>query len=113
MSLGYDHTATVTRPDTYSGATNAFGQPTTDPGDVTVYDGEGDFQYGMSDYRRSEFGDANLDANGIWFFPETVDITQFQRGDNISITGVASSAIEGTVKGFDYLNTALAIKITD
>lgn len=110
--MRYPHTATITRPKGASGATDDFGQPTTAPGTETAYDGKADFQHGMSEYRRSAFGDADLDATGELFLPENADLSKIQRGDDVEITGAAHATLTGVVKGKHYLDESLAIKLT-
>jgi len=116
MRITYDHIATIKRPGDSTGlATDDFGQPTTAPADVTVYDeGAIDWQdfsskEQMSHMYRSTTGDELLRDAMTGYFPPNKFPTGILEGDFVTST-IRGNAKEGHVLSVDYLEESIVVR---
>lgn len=109
MSLQYIHTAVIARPDSYSGATDDFGQPTEATTETTVYSGSCDFQDISAHILRSKSGDQSLKDDMDLFFPDGLFPASIAIDDRVSAT-ISGAARLGRVVSVDYLEESVVVR---
>jgi len=116
MRLSYDHIATIKRPGDSTGlATDDFGQPTTAPDDIIVYDADAidwqDFSSKemMSQMYRSSTGDQLLRDAMTGYFPPGKFPASVQEGDFVEST-IRGNAKEGHVLSVDSLEESIVVR---